>query len=224
MIGERHQNNDGNWYEITGYPDNVRRRYIKFDSGYNCCPLISQLKNGKVRDLGQCTYYGIASAGIENATKHYLFNRWINMIGRCYNDKHSGYKSYGANGIVVSEELLNFKNYVDIVESLPNYEFLKANPNEWDIDKDYKSKDNKIYSKNTLCIMKREKNIELENQDKKIKVQQFTLDNKLVATFESIYNAENMTGIHRGNIAKVINGRAKSVGRYIWRKYYDTEF
>ena len=67
-------------------------------------------------------------------------------------------------------------------------------------------------------------NIELENQSKKIKIQQFTLDNQFVATFESISNAEIITGIHRGNIAKVINGKAKSAGGYIWRKYYDTEF
>lgn len=207
-----------------GYPDNVRRRYVKFDSGYDCCPLVSQLRNGKVRDLGQCTYYGIASAGMDNATDHFLFNRWINMIGRCYNENHRGYKFYGANGVTVSEELLNFKNYIRIVESLPNYNFLLENPKEWDIDKDYKSKDVKIYSKDTICIMKKTKNIELENESKKIKIQQITLDNELVDTFESITSAENITGINKRNIAKVVNGKAKTAGGYIWRKYYDTEF
>lgn len=67
-------------------------------------------------------------------------------------------------------------------------------------------------------------NIELENQSKKIKVQQFTLDNILVNTFESLYDAEKNTDINRRNISKAVNGRAKTAGGYIWRKYYDTEF
>ena len=97
-------------------------------------------------------------------------------------------------------------------------------PEEWDIDKDYKSKDIKIYSKDTLCIMKKMKNIELENHNKKVKIQQFSLDNQLVNTFESISAVEKITKIHRGNIAKVVRGEAKTAGGYIWRKYYDTEF
>lgn len=79
------------------------------------------------------------------------------MIGRCYNKNHCGYKSYGAKGVRVSDELLNFRNYVDIVEKLPNYKLLLENPKGWDIDKDYKSISSKIYSKDTLCIMKKEK-------------------------------------------------------------------
>lgn len=146
------------------------------------------------------------------------------MIGRCYSENHCGYKSYGAKGISVFQELLNFKNYVSVVEKLWNYNFLLEHPEEWDIDKDYKSKDIKIYSKDTLCIMKKMKNIELENHNKKVKIQQFSLDNQLVNTFESISAAEKITKIHRGNIAKVVRGEAKTAGGYIWRKYYDTEF
>ena len=224
LINERHCNNTGRWYTITGYPQNNRRRYIKFDSGYECCALITQLKNGKVKDLYEPTYYNIACAGMDYATEHFLFNRWANMIGRCYNENHSGYKSYGAKGVTVSPELLVFKNYVEIVEKLPNYQLLLENPKDWDIDKDYKSKEEKIYSKDTICIMKKYKNIELENESKKIKIQQFTLDNKYVETFESISLAEKITGIHKGNIAKVVRGESKSAGGYIWRKYYDTEF
>lgn len=161
---------------------------------------------------------------MDNATDHFLFNRWINMIGRCYNKNHRGYKSYGANGVTVSDELLNFKSYIAILEGLPNYDFLLENPKEWDIDKDYKSKGVKIYSKDTICIMKKTKNIELENESKKVKIQQITLDNELVNTFESITSAENITGISKRNIAKVVNGKAKTAEGYIWRKYFDTEF
>lgn len=224
LVGERYKNNQNRYYTIKSFTDNNRRRNIVFDSGYECCALISQLNSGKVKDLCAPTYYGVASSGMKNASQHFLFNRWINMIGRCYNKKHSGYKSYGANGVVVSKELLNFKTYVDIVQQLPNYKFLVDSPQEWDIDKDYKSNGVKIYSKDTLCIMKKKKNIELENQSKKVKIQQFTLENNLLNTYESIHCAESATGIHRGNIAKVIRGKAKTAGGFIWRKYYDTEF
>ena len=224
LIGERYKNNEGNWYTIISFPKDNRRRNIRFDSGYEDCALTCQLRNGKVKDLGVKTYYGVACSGMKNATNHFLFNRWINMIGRCYNKNHCGYKSYGANGITVSDELLNFKNYIDIVEKLPNYKFLLENPEKWDIDKDYKSKNEKIYSKDTICIMKKEKNLELENRTRRIKIQQFTFNNTLVETFESIYEAEKTTGIHRGNISRAIRGKSKTAGGYIWRKYYDTEF
>jgi len=174
--------------------------------------------------LGKPTYYGIACAGMKDATKHFLFSRWINMIGRCYNPKHAGYKFYGAKGVTVSKELLNFKSYVEIIEQLPNYNYLVENPDIWDIDKDYKSSQEKIYSKTTICIMKKEKNIELENRNKKIKIQQFTLDDEFVETFESIWEAEIITGICRGNIARVIRGESHTAGGYKWRKYFDTEF
>lgn len=146
------------------------------------------------------------------------------MLGRCYNPKHCGYKSYGAKGVTVSDELLNFKNYVEIIEQLPNYNYLVENPTSWDIDKDFRSKQEKIYSKDTLCIMKKDKNIELENNSKRIKVQQFTLDDEYISTFESITEAEKVTGIHKGNIARVLRGDSHTAGGFKWRKYYDTEF
>ena len=224
LIGERHQNKYGDWYTVISYTPNNRRRNIRFDSGYERCVLVSQLNHGMIRDVNTPTYYNIGCAGMENECEHFLFNRWINMLGRCYNPKHSGYNSYGAKSIMVSDELLNFKNYVEIVEQLPNYNYLAADPGSWDIDKDYKSNKEKIYSKDTICIMKKNKNIELENHDKKIKVQQFQKDNILIDTFESICDAEKATGINKRNISKVINGYANTAGGYIWRKYYDTEF
>lgn len=224
MVGERYKNNNGRWYTIMSFTKNNRKRNIEFDSGYKCCASLYQLNSGMVRDFYECTYYGVACLGMSNATNHFLYYRWFNMIGRCYNKKHRGYKSYGAKGIIVSEELLNFSNYVSIVEKLPNYNFLLENPDQWDIDKDYKSNSIKIYSKDTLCIMKKKKNIELENQSKKIKIQQFTNEGKLVNTFESISLAGIETNIDKRNISKCINGNAKTAGGYVWRKYYDTEF
>lgn len=32
LIGERFQNNRHQWFTIVGYPDDIRRRTIKFDT------------------------------------------------------------------------------------------------------------------------------------------------------------------------------------------------
>lgn len=145
------------------------------------------------------------------------------MIGRCYNKNHAAYNSYGAKGVTVLEELCNFKNYVEIVSKLPHYEDLLKNPDQWDIDKDLYSKQEKIYSKDTIKIMLKSKNLELENKNKRIIVQQFTLNMEYINTFKSITEASIVTGIHKGNIARAVREN-KTAGGYIWRSYYDTEF
>ena len=145
LIGERYQNNRHQWFTIVGYPDDIRRRTVKFDTGCEYDALISQIRNGKIRNYDEKSYYNIASAGMKDATKHPLYTRWISMIGRCYNPKFDNYKFYGAKGVRVSDELLNFKNYVDIVSQLPNYNEFLNNPNEWQIDKDKRTTVNVLY-------------------------------------------------------------------------------
>jgi len=138
------------------------------------------------------------------------------MIGRCYDKNHSAYKSYGAKGVYVEEYLLNFKNYCDFLKTLPNYNKLKKNPKAWQVDKDLKS--GKCYSKDTLTIMKNEDNLELENCTKRVKINQYTTNNKYIQTFESINQAEKITHIHRGNIARCVRGQSHTAGGFKWKK------
>lgn len=218
LVGERYKNNANCWYTITGYPDDTRRRYIEFDSGYKCNSLVGQLNNGKVRDLGEITYYGVACLGIKDGTNHPLYWRWFNMIGRCYNKSHCGYKYYGDNGVTVSEELLNFKNYIDIVENLDNYDELIKNPKMWDIDKDINGDliEQKIYSKNTLKIIKKSENLEYEFKDKKVKTEMYDQDMRHVATFCSISDASKIVKLDKLNLSRAINTK-KMYGGYYWR-------
>lgn len=221
LIGEEYANNKGCKFKIIGYTENPRKRKIMFESGYEDIVMTSQIQRGVVRDMNYKTYYGIGCLGMKNATNHPLYHRWLNMIGRCYNKNHDVYNSYGAKGVTVSEELCNFKNYVEIVSKLPHYEELLENPEQWDIDKDFNSKQIKIYSKDTIKIMLKNKNLELENKQKRIKVQQFTLNMEHINTFESITEASNITGIHGGNISRAVREK-RTAGGYVWRNYYDT--
>lgn len=53
--------------------------------------------------------------------KHPLYSRWLSMKQRCNNPTSDGYINYGARGIMIEDHLLIFKNYVEYLESLPDY-------------------------------------------------------------------------------------------------------
>lgn len=153
---------------------------------------------------------------MKNATQHPLFGRWMAMIGRCYNPKHSQYNHYGAKGVKVSDELLNFKRYVEIVEKLDNYNEILQNPDKWQIDKDRKSGSNKIYSKETLSIIKSYENILLSNKDDMIKTRMYDDNDILMATFPSRCRAASVMNLEHGNISRAIRTGNK-YGGYYWR-------
>lgn len=152
---------------------------------------------------------------MDYASKHYLYDRWLNMIGRCYSKTHSGYKSYGEKGILVEDYLRNFRNYIEFVESLPNIEKLKEDSQNWNIDKDLKG--GRIYSRDTLSIITTAHNLEIQNKDIKITANMHSLEGEFIQSFESISEAERRTGIHRGNIARNIRGESNTAGGYIWK-------
>lgn len=219
-IGEIKKNRWGIEYEIIGYVENYPRlRQVKFlKSGYVTVVNNFNIKDGSVSDYTHPTVCGVGATGFKDASKHILYYRWANMLGRCYSEKHSGYKSYGAKGCYVEDYLLNFKNYVEFIEGLEDYKLLKDNPGKYHIDKDVKSMNDKCYSRETISIITKEKNIEIENNDKAIEIEAYDLNGNFVASFVSITIAEKMTGIHKGNIAKNINGKAKTAGGYVWVK------
>lgn len=50
-----------------------------------------------------------------------LYSRWCSMIQRCENPLNCNWKNYGAKGIQISEDLRQFLDYKNFVESLPGY-------------------------------------------------------------------------------------------------------
>lgn len=52
--------------------------------------------------------------------KHPLYHKWMNMRQRCENPNNTSYHHYGGRGITVSDDLKEFKDYIDYVMSLPN--------------------------------------------------------------------------------------------------------
>lgn len=135
IVTNKSSKKKNNRYFFEGYFEGYNRNLI-----FN----INQAKEGKVWNPDKPDEYGFVT-GAYNVDK-YIYNIWKNMERRCYYVDNPVYSSYGAKGVIVSEE---FKNY-SFFESWYK--------NNWDgvskleIDKDVKSGECKIYSPST-CIL-----------------------------------------------------------------------
>lgn len=80
---------------------------VRFGNTKSCgCLIKSILKE-------RSTTHGKSSG----ATKHPLYDRWNGMKARCENPSHSGYKNYGAKGVVVCERWQSFEFFLEDMES-----------------------------------------------------------------------------------------------------------
>ena len=220
LIGEKFINNIGLEYEIVGYCDSNRRRVIQFKSGFKTDVSTQSIIIGKITDYGSPTIFGVGILGDKKMTKHPLFMRWMNMIGRCYYEKHAQYKSYGGKGVIVEDYLKNFKNYIEFISSLDGYENLIKEPGKYQIDKDILNKGCNNYNRENLKIVLSSENLEEENSRRRFKINMIDLNGNIIRVFNSITEAEQITGIHRGNIARTVRGQSKTAGGYVWERVY----
>lgn len=92
---------------------------------------------------------------------------WDSMRGRCYRPNSSGYKYYGAVGVTIAEEWLTFKNFYRDLDKIDGWNEQLFLQGKLTLDKDYKFKNNKVYSLNNCCFISREKNNKLKPQQQK---------------------------------------------------------
>lgn len=75
---------------------------------------------------------------IHGGTGSYLYQTWINMIGRCEKVNSPRYKDWGGRGIKVCDEWRhNFETFRDFVRRLPHCEEKGYSLDRIDNDKDY---------------------------------------------------------------------------------------
>lgn len=67
------------------------------------------------------------------------------------------------------------------------------------------------------CAKRGTLNISSATQKRRVPVSQFTMENELLAEFDSIVNAAKITGCNKDNISKVCNGHRTSCGGYKWQ-------
>ena len=140
-------NNDSRlWVRIkflhTGYEKNIRYDYIGHD----------------ILDPYYPRIHGVACIGEVRISRNEYksdYDRWINMISRCYNPNDKDYSRYGGKGIRVDDRWLVFSNYLDDIKLLPGYRYKQYDQYNYQLDKDYLQQNvdtyNKVYSPDT-CI------------------------------------------------------------------------
>ena len=70
---------------------------------------------------GQTKSCGCLRGDAHGLTSHKFYNTWKHMVDRCSNPNNKDYIHYGARGIIVCEEWLDIKNFVDLAErTYPN--------------------------------------------------------------------------------------------------------
>lgn len=111
----------------------------------------------KLRDGLQATFCGVANGA--GGPGHQLFGTWTGMIQRCYDPGSVGYKNYGAKGVHVSNEWLEFVRFAEDAMLLPGYANKALNPDAYQLDKDAMG-DGFRYSKETCQWLTRQENIE----------------------------------------------------------------
>lgn len=207
---------------------NTQRRRVKFlQTGYETDVTISGISRGEVRDRYAPSVFGVGILG-DCTSKHYLYDRWSHMLARCYDESCSSYQTYGKLGVSVCEEWFYFENYIKDIESLQNSEkLIQSDGKNWHIDKDIKFKGNNIYSKDTVLIVKSDRNSSESNERNKDKhiqriskpINMFDLDGNFIRDFDSAKQAKEFVRPEAkgaGNITDCANGKQKTAYGYKW--------
>ena len=108
----------------------------------------SSIKRGYTKSCG-CLRKSLRKT--HGLSSHKFYHTWDNMMKRCYNPKNKDYYNYGGRGIIVCEEWLDIRNFIDWVEktNIEGYTLDRI-----DNDKGY-SPDNCRWADKTTQVMNR---------------------------------------------------------------------
>ena len=109
----------------------------------------------RLREGVDATFAGVAS-GV-GANGHPLLGTWMGMIQRCYDKNSVGYKNYGARGVHVCDEWLEFINFARDAELLPGWQNKLTEPGMYELDKDIQG-DGFCYSRANCSWVTRQEN------------------------------------------------------------------
>lgn len=133
-----------------------------------------------------------------------LADTWRNMVDRCYNEKHVNYKSYGGKGVQVCPRWWDFDNFYIDVQKIPNFQWKKKFPYDFNLDKDYYSSN--YYSPETCSWISKQENSWYTSNSEQIAME---LPTGKTNYFISIGQAELETGISRTTLSKIVLGNKK---------------
>ena len=158
------------------------------------------IKNGTLEDPYYPSIEGVGCVGkYRNDTSDPIINKlkstWRKMLYRCYNEKHVEFHNYGGKGIFVDNRWLNFENFVEDAQKLPNWNKKKEYWNGFNLDKDYYGSN--CYSKETCVWLSISENI-LYTHSKPFVVYE---NNKELGTFLSNIECGDYIGVDHRRIS-----------------------
>jgi hypothetical protein len=239
-IGYKNKNPRGYEYEVIEKLQG-RKWKVKFiNTGFEATPDAKEIRNGNVRDWKAPYVCGIGVVGteIEHPQSHYLYDRWRDMLRRCYDPKNKMYLTYGAVGCYVVDDWHYFPNFVRDLEQKENIDKIKFKGKEvWQLDKDYICNEKGIephyYSNETTCIITQKENTKERNErqgnpakNKVIKVMQFDTEGNYIKTWDSLVEASKSLhkeeSINTGWMVACCQGKAYTYLGYCW--IYEKDF
>lgn len=233
LIGNVFKNNKGYEYEVLSKVVNGKYKIKFIQSGYTRVSDKKEILNGNIKDWESPSVCGIGIVGteFEHPQKHYLYDRWRDMLRRCYDKTSNNYHTYGALGVKVDERWHRFSNYVTDIETKENHEKLKVKNSGWEIDKDILSDGLQIYSNETTLIIRSEDNIKERNdrmgnpsENSRKRVMQFTTNGEYIKTYNSLIEVcyEYGNNINSSWLINCCKGKGKTAFNYCWM--YESDF
>ena len=153
-----------------------------------------------------------------------IYTLWNAMLHRCYDEKVQEREPW-YKGCYVCDRWFILSNFVEDISKIPNYDYWKNHPNERiALDKDIKSNGkNKCYCLEQCQFVTMSENSKqvrkTQEHPRKTKINQYSLDNKFIKTWEYAKLASIELGINYSSLNCCLRGRNKTAGGYIW-KYY----
>lgn len=128
---------------LDSYKTEINSNWINFKRG--------SIKNPMFPSVCGVGIVGTKIPITENHHKTKEYQTWVGMIRRCYNP-HKTSKAESYKDCFVAEDWLYYPNFYKWLISQSNYKKWK-NGTTWELDKDILYKGNRIYSKNTCCLV-----------------------------------------------------------------------
>lgn len=159
--GERYLTNNCGYLTIVRYI-NANEIVVRFDDGSISTSSAGHIREGKVWNPNYPNICGVGCFGegiYSHKTHPKLYSAYRNMLVRCYNDD---FKNRNPTYIdcVVDKRWHNFQNFCADLSKMVGCEF-----EDWQLDKDILFRGNKIYSRDTCCLVPMDINTLLVKSD-----------------------------------------------------------
>lgn len=196
-VGFRFDTTQGGECEVLEYNGCFSVSVVFLNTGTKCVTSSDQIRKGTVKDRFLPNLCGVGYLGEKVPYVESIYNIWANMIKRCYDplvqDANPTYK-----GCTVCDEWLCFGNYHKWY--IENY--IKG----FDVDKDKKIYENKIYSPTTCLFISREENIQIAS----VKKYKLTKKNGSISTIENMRKFCRDNGLMVSGMRRVMTGERKT--------------